>query len=124
MRSTFMPKVASDVTPRFLPLHRVIWPLLLVVLTLLAAYALARNIQKTYEPRGGIDLHPYWYYGHFVRAGINPYTAFAEGATLPEAVHYIDGSVVEADAVRQPAKLRGFHVPGVCETSSVETSRS
>lgn len=86
----------------FLPLQRLIWPVLVVALALLSVFALGRGAQKVFEPRGAIDLHPYWYYAHYIRAGVNPYTAFAEEAPLPAPVQYIDGSVVAPDAVRQP----------------------
>jgi hypothetical protein len=92
----------SGAPAQFLPLQRWLMPVILVGLILVAAYAVVRGVEKVYEPRGAIDLHPYWFYGHFVRAGINPYTAYAEGAELPEAVEYIDGSVVAPDAVQQP----------------------
>jgi hypothetical protein len=86
---------------RFSSLQRFALAVLLIGLFFLSLYALGRNIQKVYEPRGAIDFHPYWYYAHFVRAGINPYSAFASEAMLPEAVHYVDGSVVAPDAVEQ-----------------------
>lgn len=88
--------------PRFLSLQRSLYPILIGGLVFISLFALTRTVMKTASPDGGWDLHPYWYYGHFVHAGINPYMAYAQGLTLPGPVHYLDGSVVAPDAVDQP----------------------
>lgn len=90
----------------FLPFQRYLLPVLLVGLALLSLLAVARAVMKTQMADSAIDLHAYWYAGHFVRAGMNPYSAFAQRLPLPEAVTYLDGSVVAADAVAQPALSR------------------
>lgn len=93
----------TPVPSRFLPLQRYLLPLLMLGLVLVSLFALARTVMKSYEPEGGAwDLHPYWYFGHFVHAGINPYAAYAEKLTLPGPVHYLDGSVVPPEDVAQP----------------------
>jgi hypothetical protein len=93
----------APVASRFLPLQRILLPLLMLGLVLVSLVALARTVMKTYEPESGAwDLHPYWYFGHFVHAGINPYAAYAEKLTLPGPAHYLDGSVVAPEAVAQP----------------------
>src|SRR5215217_4615631 len=84
----------------FLPLQRFLLPLMIVALLLTSLIAFTRGWQKTVAETGAIDLHPYWYYGHFVRMGVNPYTAFAAQEPLPAAVHYWDGSEVAPDQVR------------------------
>ena len=88
--------------PRFLPMQRLLLPVLVVGLVLVSLLALVRTVMKTTAVDGGWDLHSYWYFGHFLRAGINPYVAYAEELALPGPVHYLDGSVVAPDAVDQP----------------------
>lgn len=92
----------APVSTRFLPLQRYLLPLLLLGLALVSLLALARTVMKTAEADGGWDLHPYWYFGHFVHAGMNPYEAYAGKLLLPEPVHYFDGREVAPEAVAQP----------------------
>ena len=75
---------------------------MIAALSLLSLFALASSARKTALASGGIDLHPYWYYGHFVRYGINPYTAYVDEILLPEPAHYVFGSEVVPDQVVQP----------------------
>ena len=63
--------------------------------------SVARAAYLTFGETGALDLHPYWYYGHFVRMGINPYTAFEQGRLLPRPAHYLVGSEVAPAAVVQ-----------------------
>ncbi len=88
--------------PRFFLLQRLLYPILIGGLVFMSLFALVRTVMKTATPDGGWDLHSYWYYGHFVREGINPYRAYAEGLPLPEPVQYVDGSVVVPEEVEQP----------------------
>jgi hypothetical protein len=87
--------------PKILPFQRVLIPLILCALAVLSLLSLARAIYLTAQATGALDFHPYWYYAHFVRAGINPYIAYEQQMLLPEAAHYLDGSVVAPEAVRQ-----------------------
>src|SRR5262245_47731673 len=87
---------------QFSPLPRFLLPLLIVGLVLGGILAIASDVRKAMVPSGGVDLHSYWYYGEFVRAGLNPYIAYATKAPLPAPVHFLDGSVVKANAVSQP----------------------
>jgi hypothetical protein len=50
----------------------------------------------------GYDLHPYWYSGHFIRQGVNPYFAFLNGLEPALPIAYMDGSIVESPPVAQP----------------------
>lgn len=77
--------------PQFLPLQRYLLPLIWVGLFLLTVLSLLRAFSQTMEPTGAWDLHPYWFYGHFLRAGMNPYEAFAERAALPAGLWYVGG---------------------------------
>lgn len=90
----------------FLPFQRYLLPAMLVGLALMSLLAVSRAVIKTQMADGAIDLHSYWYSGHFVRAGINPYLAYAQGLPLPKAVDYLDGSVTAPDAVAQPELAR------------------
>lgn len=93
---------ATELPTEFIPWQRYLLPVFIVLLLLVGLLAMTRSLQKTIAASGAIDLHPYWYYGHFVRDGINPYMAFASKLALPEAVHYWNGTVVAPDKVQQP----------------------
>jgi hypothetical protein len=90
----------------FLPFQRYYVPLLLIGLVLVSLGALARTVMKTEAPYSGGDLHPYWYYGHFVHVGINPYIAYAEKLELPGPYYYLNGSVTLPDEVDRPVMAR------------------
>lgn len=87
---------------RVLPFYGLLLVALIVALSVLSLFALASSARKTALVDGGIDLHPYWYYGHFVRYGINPYTAYVDRILLPEPAHYLFGSDIAPDKVVQP----------------------
>lgn len=91
-----------NLTPRRLSWLRFLLPALTGVFVLVSLVALVRVGLRSSEKIGSYDLQAYWYYGHFVRAGINPYVAYAEGSTLPETLVYVDGSVASPDAADQP----------------------
>lgn len=50
----------------------------------------------------GYDLHPYWFSGHFIRQGVNPYFAFLNDLEPALPIVYLDGSIVESAPVAQP----------------------
>ena len=80
-------------------------PLLWVLIAVLFARALlasARTVPLTLENTGSYDLHSYWYFGHFLRQGENPYQAFVEQPLLTLPIHYLDGRTVTAEPVMQP----------------------
>jgi len=81
----------------------------IAVLFVLALLAAARTVPLTLENTGSYDLHAYWYFGHFVRQGQNPYQAFVERPLLALPIHYLDGRTVTAEPVMQPNL--GVHVP-------------
>ena len=69
---------------------------------LVSLVGLVRVGLRSSDTIGSYDLQAYWYYGHFVRAGTNPYIAYAEGFAAPESLVYVDGSVASPDAADQP----------------------
>lgn len=68
----------------------------LALLTLWAALSVGRMIASNLRPDGSPDGHIFWYSGHFVRQGVDPYQAFLarRAPTLP--VEYLDGVVARA----------------------------
>jgi hypothetical protein len=76
-----------------------------VALIGLAVYALLTTlgaVAGTRTPGGAIDFHSYWYYGHFVRQGHDPYAAFFAGAAPDLPVAYLDGPVATRLPIAQP----------------------
>ncbi|WP_322495334.1 glycosyltransferase family 87 protein [Chloroflexus sp.] len=54
----------------------------------------------------GVDFHSYWYAGHFVRQGTDPYFAAIHGISLQLPITYIDGNLVSHEPVAQPDLMR------------------
>lgn len=76
--------------------HQTVKATILVVLLAAALFSfaqLAANLRS--EQQRGIDLLPYWFYGHYLTAGGNPYAAFHSRAVpvLPDS--YFPGSLPE-----------------------------
>jgi hypothetical protein len=72
------------------------------ILALLATWALvslARIFQQTLSPAGGNDLYTYWYAGHFLREGKDPFQAFIAGELPSVPVHYLDRTVTSLDKI-------------------------
>jgi len=76
--------------------------LLLVALAFLAVATLFYSISKTFEAAGGIDLHSYWYSGHFVRQSVDPYRAYLQGLEPSAPVRYLDSSTPVMGTIGQP----------------------
>lgn len=76
---------------------------LLLGLALLALLSFARGFTKMLDPRsGGLDFHAYWYSGHALRLGDNPYRFVLDRRALDVPVSYLDGTVTTARPVAQP----------------------
>lgn len=89
--------------------HRVIQRLLqmsLIVLALLALFSLVRIVSRAQDAPGGVDFHSYWFSGHFVRQGENPYAAFARRAEPELPISYLDGTITTSLPVAQPGLAR------------------
>jgi hypothetical protein len=101
-----MSRLPLSLTPtQILFVQRFVVPAIIGLLVLVSLLALVRTALKSGEWVGSYDLQAYWYYGHFIRAGVNPYIAYAEDFTLDEigkTLQYVDGSVVAPDAEDHP----------------------
>jgi len=76
---------------------------LLLFFVLWSLYTLIEVTIKAYgAPPGSTDFHSYWYSGHFVRQGTNPYAAYFARQQPQIPVSYLDGKVVTAQPVGQP----------------------
>jgi hypothetical protein len=82
--------------------QRLLW-LCVAVLSIVAILSVARMVRRTYDLKGAYDLHPYWYFGHFVRQGKDPYQAYIEKTPLSLPIHYLDGKTIQAEPVAQRA---------------------
>ncbi len=79
------------------------WAQLICIVAGLYAVAVAIYLLvETGKPSGSRDFHQFWYAGHFVRQGLDPYEAFfaREQPQLP--VRYLDGVIVDQYPVAQP----------------------
>ncbi len=75
-------------------LWRFVLPIILAGFALVTAVAVVVIIDRALRPDSGVDFHSYWYSGLYVRAGINPFTAYRDRLPMPGPVSFIDGSVL------------------------------
>ena len=108
---------------RYIPLWIKIG-ILLILVPLTFVYSIPWAIQHALHTEySGIDLHAYWYAGHFFRQGVNPYVAImydptpdywipgVPGSGDPDRqdynrapippVHYLDGMVADTQPIAQ-----------------------
>jgi len=76
--------------------------ILLAGLALWALVSLARLVQQALSPAGGNDLYTYWYAGHFLREGKDPFKSFIAGELPTVPVHYLDRTVDSLDGIIFP----------------------
>lgn len=74
-----------------------LWLAIAVVLVL----SLGRIVSRTISPAGAGDFHPYWYQGHHLRQGVNPYDAFFTGLPPTPPIRYLDGVTAESLPIAQ-----------------------
>jgi len=72
----------------------------------LAAVSLAYVVSRNVSASGATDFHSYWYAGHFIRQGLDPYTAFINEAYPRVPITYLDGYTVNHLPVAQPGLAR------------------
>jgi len=70
----------------------------MAILSIYAALTFTRAISNTLSHNGAIDFHAYWYAGHFVRQGTDPYWAYLNSAEPNVPIHYVD----KVEAAGQP----------------------
>ena len=71
-------------------------------LGLLALLSLRQAILRTGDRDGGIDLYAYWFEGHALRQGSNPYYAYLSGRKPSPPVTYLDGVTQTTGPIGQP----------------------
>lgn len=85
------------------PLNRV---LSFAIFGMLAVFSIIYFILRTLNNSGATDFHSYWYAGHFIRQGLDPYTAFIKNIQPRLPITYIDGRVATKLPVAQPGLAR------------------
>ncbi len=91
--------------------------LVLAAMVLYSILSLGRAVAKQVGAEGGFDFHLYWYYGHHVRQGNNPYRAFFDRQEPGVPVSYVGGVIEEeldapaAPFLRAPANTAALILP-------------
>lgn len=94
-RSELLPRPAHSA----LPAH---WNKFLCVLFSMYGLAVLYYIfNETRKPTGAIDFHAFWYAGHFILQGQDPYEAYFTGKQLELPIRYLDGVVIDRYPVAQ-----------------------
>jgi hypothetical protein len=95
----FPSRSSTRLAASVLPIY---WNKLLCVLAVLYALAVVYYIfAETQKPRGGLDFHPFWYAGHFILQGQDPYEAYFTDRQLALPVRYLDGVIINEYPVAQ-----------------------
>lgn len=76
--------------------------IILAIFCLLALFSLTYILQVSRSPIGGMDFHSYWYSGHFLRQGTDPYQAYLNGQIPDTPVRYLDLPRPVTGQVAQP----------------------
>ena len=76
--------------------------LYLAAIALVLFIVFSRIVGNVLAPTGSHDFHPYWYQGHAVWRGSNPYRAFLDGETPALPLRYLDGVEATEPPVAQP----------------------
>lgn len=76
----------------------------LALLGVWAALSLGRMLAANLRADGSPDGHIFWYSGHFIRQGVDPYRAFLERRAPDLPVQYLDG-VVATTPVLMPGSV-------------------
>ena len=69
---------------------------LAAVLALYAALSTARMVTNTLAWYGATDLYSWWWSGHVIRQGGDPYQAYFDHTVIELPVRYLDGFVVHS----------------------------
>lgn len=88
------------------PPNRLLSLAMFVTFGILATLSVIYFVLRTASASGATDFHSYWYAGHFIRQGIDPYTAFIKNIHPRLPIMYIDGHVVTELPVAQPGLAR------------------
>ena len=76
--------------------------IILLGLAILSIISVIYSITKTVDHSGAFDFHSYWYAGHFVRQGSDPYEAYLQGLALDVPVSYWDAEPTTSLPIAQP----------------------
>lgn len=68
--------------------------LLLTVWSFISLLAAALTASNTAALKAGNDFYSYWYRGHFIRQGVDPYESFFENKDLDVPIRYLDSELV------------------------------
>lgn len=70
--------------------------LVLVLLLSNAGISTANVVGDILDGKGEVDIYAYWYYGHYVRQGVNPYRAVYEPVELSSPLTHLDSVTLDA----------------------------
>ena len=71
-------------------------------MALFSVLSILRMVANTMSPTEASDFHQFWYAGHFIRQGSDPYQAYFSGEQPSVPVAYVDGVVTSSRPVAQP----------------------
>jgi hypothetical protein len=79
---------------------------LLGMMSLMSIFRITRIVNTTFSTSGATDFLSYWYSGHFIRQGIDPFEAYLENRELVFPVEYINGTTMHSLPVDQEGLAR------------------
>lgn len=76
--------------------------IIIPLMGLIVLFILGNSITQSLAPSGSTDFHSYWYYGHFVRQGDDPYLAYFSQTTPTVPVQYLDNIRTDTLPIAKP----------------------
>lgn len=83
-------------------MKRIVYSVFSLGCSFLAIFSLYYMISRTVAENGAIDFHSYWYSGHFLRQGIDPFFAYLQQQTPTLPVSYVDGHITVTPPLARP----------------------
>lgn len=85
--------------------------MLCILAGLYALPVVAYIFAETGQPSGSRDFHPFWYAGHFIHQGRDPYAAYLGGEHPRLPIQYIDGVLVDQPVLHEHLSLIPTNTP-------------
>jgi hypothetical protein len=83
----------------------ILLPALMILMGILSILRFSRIITVTFSENGGVDFHDFWYNGHFILQGTDPYRASLDGREPALPKYYLDKKVTSISSVSKDLEM-------------------
>jgi hypothetical protein len=79
---------------------------LIGMMSLMSLFRITRMVNTTFSTSGATDFHSYWYSGHFIRQGVDPFEAYLKNRELVFPLEYFNGTTMRSMPMDQEGLAR------------------